>query len=277
MVVILTALDLEYSAVRKHLTGVRLHRHQAGTLFEVGRLRGRHVALAVVGAGNDGAATITERAIKEFSPSTVLFVGVAGGLKDELALGDVVVATKVYAYHGGKVEADGFNARPRAWEAPHAVEQLARYVARAGEWREDLPDEPAVVFGPIAAGEVVLNAKHSLLGDQLRSHYNDAVAIEMESAGVAKAGHLNAATPTMTIRGISDHADGAKRKADSAGTQELAARNAAAFACALVAQLKDQDQGTESQGMPTVHNSVSGNASVVMQAGVINGDVRLGG
>ncbi|WP_431919535.1 hypothetical protein [Nonomuraea jabiensis] len=34
MIVILTALDLEYQAVRGHLTDPRVHRHTAGTRFE---------------------------------------------------------------------------------------------------------------------------------------------------------------------------------------------------------------------------------------------------
>ena len=41
MIVILTALDLEYQAVRGHLTDPRVHRHTAGTRFELGRQRVR--------------------------------------------------------------------------------------------------------------------------------------------------------------------------------------------------------------------------------------------
>ena len=41
----------------------------------------------------------------------------------------------------------------------------------------------------------------------LREHYNDAVAVEMEAAGVAQAGHLNDGLPAIMVRGISDYAD----------------------------------------------------------------------
>jgi len=117
-VVILTALDLEYQAVREKLVGLRLYRHSQGTLFEVGQLaagRGQ-VVLAHVGKGNLSAGVLAERAIAEFRPAALLFVGVAGALHAHIALGDVVVATHVYAFHGGTSEDDGFKCRPRVWE-----------------------------------------------------------------------------------------------------------------------------------------------------------------
>jgi adenosylhomocysteine nucleosidase len=243
-VVMLVALDLEYQAVRRHLTGLHPHRHPAGTLFEVGQLpggRGR-VAIAVTGEGNRGAAVLTERAITEFQPAALLFIGVAGGLKDDIGLGDVVVGTKVYAYHGGKDEDTGFLARPAAWPAPYALEQLARYIARNRSWHRLLaPDArrhpPAVHLKPIAAGEVTLNSRTTPLAQQLHRNYNDAVAIEMESAGVAQAGHLNGSLPVLTVRGISDKADGGKHLADEKGWQPIAAANAAAFAVSLAVEL----------------------------------------
>src|SRR5437660_11586425 len=127
MIVILTALQREYKAVRKHLTGLRTRHHAAGTVFEVGSLEehpDRHVALAVMGDGNVPAATLTERAINEFRPAAVLFVGIAGGLRDWLELGDVVVATRVYGYHGAASEDDAVRTRPRAWDVAHRREPV---------------------------------------------------------------------------------------------------------------------------------------------------------
>ena len=95
-VVILTALDVETRAVLRHLpdwTDVTVK----GTVFYQGKFEGWNVAVAEVGVGNVRAATIAERAIEYFKPAVALFVGVAGGVKD-VAVGDVVVATKVYGY-----------------------------------------------------------------------------------------------------------------------------------------------------------------------------------
>ena len=85
--VILTALPVEYQEVRNHLTHLHEEIHPQGTIYERGifsssKSRPWNVGIAEVGKGNAGAAQEGERAINYFQPSVVLFVGVAGGLKD---------------------------------------------------------------------------------------------------------------------------------------------------------------------------------------------------
>jgi adenosylhomocysteine nucleosidase len=292
LVVILTALDLEYEAVREKLIDPSVQSHQAGTRFEVGGLESSPglVALALVGRGNHPAAVLTERAIAKFAPVAVLFVGVAGGRRADVALGDVVVATHVYAYHGGTSEDDGFKARPRVWEISHGPDQIARHVARGADWARELsPDRPApdVWFGPIAAGEVVQDSTTSDQARVLREHYNDAVAVEMESAGVAQAAHLNQSLPVIVVRGISDRADGTKTATDGLNWQPKAAANAAAFAVALAKELvielpgdpaPSPEENTRSAAVNqgTTTNIATGNARVGVQAGQVIGDIRIG-
>ncbi|MEU9832646.1 5'-methylthioadenosine/S-adenosylhomocysteine nucleosidase [Streptosporangium sp. NPDC048047] len=288
-IVILTALDLEYQAVRERLVDPRSHRHPQGTRFEVGRLAdGRcKVALAHVGMGNQAAAVLAERAIAEFAPAALLFVGVAGALYPHIALGDVVVATRVYAYHGGTSEDDGLKGRPRAWDISHAADQAARHLARDGSWKRRLPADGhgcEVRFAPIAAGEVVLNSRISAHARWIREHYNDAQAVEMEGAGVAQAGHLNRSLPVVVVRGISDRADGTKESTDRELWQQRAVANAAAFAVSLAEELaaeaRDDARRTTTEtrrpAMPeTVRNVAKGNARVGVQAGTVYGGIRI--
>jgi nucleoside phosphorylase len=238
-IVVLTALDLECDAMRAHLMDMEVRSH-AGTIFEVGHLDSdtMPVALAEIGTGTAGAAALAERAMEEFDPLALLFLGIAGALEPFLNLADVVFATKLYGIHGGKDEDDGFHARPEAWAPPHGIEQIARFVVRNGLWTPPARPNgrrkpPRVHFKPIASGDVVLNSRQTPLKQQLDGNYNDAVAIEMESAGAAKAGQLRS-RPIFTIRGISDKADGAKHAADKAACQPIAAANAAAFAAAVI-------------------------------------------
>ncbi|MEN3534465.1 5'-methylthioadenosine/S-adenosylhomocysteine nucleosidase [Microbispora sp. ZYX-F-249] len=288
-IVFLTALDLEYQAIREHLTDVRPHRHRAGTRFEVGRLaNGCPAVLGLVGKGNHPAAVLAERAIAEFDPFALLFVGVAGALWPQVALGDVVVATHVYAYHGGTSEDDGFKARPRVWEISHESDQIARHLYRDGTWIRRLPDDvpaPNVRFGPIAAGEVVQDSAISAHARWVRRTYNDALAIEMEAAGAAQAAHLNRSLPVVIVRGVSDRADGTKATTDGADWQQKAVVNAAAFATVLAEELARGSQHGQPAGIGNaedkpmsgeIRNVAGGNAWVGVQAGHIYGDVSLG-
>lgn len=270
MIVMLTALEVEYAAVRAHLSGIEVHQHPSGTVFETGHHAGTEFAIGLTGMGNVGAAALTERAIGEFQPDAVMFVGVAGSLRDWLKLGDVVVATRVYAYHGGREQEEGFLARPRAWELAHHVEQQARVLARS------LP-HLKVHFEPIAAGEVVLNSTKSPVAHHLHQHYNDAVAVEMESAGFANAGHLNFSTPAVTVRGISDRVDD-KDLTDTQGWQPKAAQNAAAFAFELAktlttAKTTSRKKATVGDTFNNFNNFGSG-GQVAANHGTINNTVN---
>jgi adenosylhomocysteine nucleosidase len=283
VIAVLTALEVERAAVLARMTGVRRHEHGAGTLFDVGELGGRQVALGLVGAGNSAAAAMAERTVAEFSPVAILFVGVAGGLRDWLRLGDVVVARKVYAYHGGRSEDEGMRSRPQAWEPSYRLLELARSVARTGAWAGSAPAEsgPGVHFEPVASGEVVLDSKTSAVAKWLYDNYNDAVAVEMESAGFGLACHLNDDLPAVCVRGVSDHAGGAKDVTDRAGWQAVASDHAAAFAEALVAEIDDADEVVDRVAAPEAAgfsnlNLATGRARVGQQVGAVYGDVHIG-
>ncbi|WP_306207320.1 5'-methylthioadenosine/S-adenosylhomocysteine nucleosidase family protein [Actinoplanes sp. RD1] len=216
-VVILTALDIEYDAVRNLLSGVRQLTPVSGTRFETGLL-------------NDGA-------------------------------GEVVLAQTGVGNHG--------------------MDQAARHVARRVERARNLragTRRPRVHFGPVASGEVLHDARVSEPLRWLRRHYDDALAIEMEAAGVAKAGQLSA-VPVAVVRAVSDRADGTKADTDGRRGQQRAARNAALFATALAADViahrpaRAEDDPPVPARDPAIHVETSGGSHGVV-AGVVHGGVQ---
>jgi nucleoside phosphorylase len=198
--VILTALPVEYAAVRTHLSDVREEVHPRGTVYELGALTLRNghsweIAVVEVGAGNANAAVQAERAIGHFSPAVAIFVGVAGGLKD-VAIGDVVVATRIYGYESGKVvrdsqkhPSDEFLPRPDVGLTSFRMEQRARAEAHRSDWHRRTRDGSGsrVFLGPIAAGEKVIASRRSAIFAFLRATYGDALAVEMEGRGFVAA------------------------------------------------------------------------------------------
>ena len=155
--VIITALPVEYEAVRAHLRNLEDDEHPEGDIYETGTFDGEkdtwQVGIVEIGMGNPNAAAKSERAITHFQPQAVMFVGVAGGLKDA-GIGDVVVATKVYGYHFGKAD-DEFRTRPEVGLPGHRILERARAEARRKNWhkRVDTPPEAGtkVFLGAIAA------------------------------------------------------------------------------------------------------------------------------
>ncbi|WP_199331021.1 MULTISPECIES: SUMF1/EgtB/PvdO family nonheme iron enzyme [unclassified Calothrix] len=236
--VILTAISVEYEAVRTHLTNLVEVKHPQGTIYERGKFEAWEVGIAEIGAGNTGASFAAERAINFFHPDVILFVGVAGGIKD-VQLGDVVAATKVYGYESGKVEVT-FKPRPDVGLSTYDLTERARVEARKTDWLQRVEftanPSPRVLVAPIAAGEKVIASTQSSIWQFLRDNYNDAVAVEMEGRGLLEAAHANRQVSALIIRGISDLIDG-KSAADAAGSQEIAACHASAFAFEILAKL----------------------------------------
>jgi nucleoside phosphorylase len=189
--------------------------------------------------GNAPSAATTERSLTLFKPSFAFFVGIAGGLRDDLAIGDVIAANKVYGYEGGKAGAT-FQPRPEATPVSHEAIQRANAVVRDMRWQKRIipatRNLPNAMVKPIAAGEKVLTSKLASDLKRLRETYTDAHAVAMEDHGfgVAVQGHPQVCF--AVVRGISDLIEN-KQQADRVGSHDIAASNAAAFAFEMLAGL----------------------------------------
>ena len=239
--VILTAIPVEYMAVRHHLANLREEMHPQGTIYECGKFFANgnwwEVGIVEVGASNAGAGVEAERTIAYFNPSVILFVGVAGGIKD-VAIGDVVAATKVYGYESGK-EKQKFQPRPDVGQSTYSLIQRARAESKKSDWLQRLASAPnttpRVFVAPIAAGEKMIASTQSSVFKLIQSNYCDAVAVEREGRGFLEAAHANHQVSALVIRGISNLIDG-NSEADAGDYQEMAARNASAFAFEVLAK-----------------------------------------
>ncbi|WP_062011923.1 phosphorylase family protein [Streptomyces hygroscopicus] len=243
-VVVLTALEVEYRAVRAHLEEPRPAPAERGALFELGVFRDgpaeRTVAIHMTGPGNPGAAASVERAAALFAPRAVLFVGVAGGVKD-VALGDVVAADAVYDYETGKDTETGFLPRQKTYQSAYGLVQLARLVAAGDAWQRRIPPgdgapRPRAHVKPLAAGGRVVAHHRSDVGRRLAAGAGDALAVDMEGFGFLAGAYVNQHLDALVIRGVSDLL-GDKGEAHDERWQPVASRHAAAFAFELIGRI----------------------------------------
>lgn len=236
-VLVLTALPFEYAAVRAQLEHWQELVHTDGTRVEKGRLPGTpwHVVIGELGVTAERAASRATGLIDWLDPEAVFFVGVAGSVKDDVGIGDVVVSTRVYEAQGGGRTPEGFPVRPKHLRASHALERAVRSAVR------DVPDVRAH-FRPIATGDATLADPESEIARFIRRNHNDVVAIDMAGSGPAHAADLNGPADVLAIRGISDRADAA-HKSDAPGAQERAAQRAASVMVAALRRHRPRAEG----------------------------------
>ncbi len=239
--VILTAISIETQAVCAFLKELHEERHSRGSIYYRGSFSEQGISwdiiVATTGAGNTSAAIETERAINQYNPHLVLFVGVAGGRKD-VRIGDVVAGTKVYAYESGRADIT-FEPRPEVGKPSYRLEQRAQIEANRKDWlrhlKEPLPiPSPRVFLGPIAAGASLITSPDSSTSQLLKQSYGDALAVEMEGHGFTEAvRRTNQHVDSLIIRGISDLMRD-KDKSDANNSQYIAAGHASAFALEIL-------------------------------------------
>lgn len=251
---VVTALDMEMSAVRAHLAHLGSCQAGDGNIVEIGQFSAPGDEWLVVvtesGAGTHAAQSAVTYASVDFGPFEVmLFVGVAASRKPEAPIGAVVVSNHVYFPYTGKYQGGEFSSRPHTFPVDPRLVGLAKKLRRDGEWqmrirdllRQKLPDAsvypqpfpPGCFVAPIISVEAVSADAESELEKQISKHYGDSLALEMEGYGALFAGSLER-TPSVVVRGISDMRKDKTPELDAI-YQPVAAAHASAFAFELLA------------------------------------------
>lgn len=165
---------------------------------------GRTAVVAATGAGAARAAAGLATVLGSCAPALVLGVGVAGGLRDELAPGDLVVAERVTQYDH---DATALGLPPGAlergqasWLEPASAAQRSALV----ELLARVAPATRIHVGPVASGGTLLTAGNLAgLPATARGLLGEALACDMESAAWAGV-CLSARVPFLSLRILSD-------------------------------------------------------------------------
>ena len=200
-VTIITALQEELDAFRDahYLTSVSTPGPVPAFQF---RCAAADVTLLRGGVGKVSAAMVAQHAVDHFRPDYLLMTGIAGGLGDHLALGDVVVSRDC-VQHDLDVTALGYPLGQVPFTGHRFVPADPKLVELA--LATPVPGQQ-VVAGRILTGDQFITAADAARMERL--HSLAGAAVEMEGAAVALVATVNG-IPFVIIRSISDHADAA--------------------------------------------------------------------
>lgn len=198
-IALIGAMPPEISLLQESLQNLRSE-HMADFDIYCGEYAGKNVVLALSGIGKVNAALSTALVLQH-RPDFVINTGSAGGLGSGLKVGDVVIGTQT-AHHDVDVTAFGYAIghvprMPARFESDPALCAAAEKAAAAFE-------HAAVHRGLIVSGDQFVYSSESVA--EVRRHFPDAQAVEMEAAAIAQSCH-RFGVPFVVVRAISDLAD----------------------------------------------------------------------
>jgi nucleoside phosphorylase len=177
--------------------------------------------------GNTPCAELVRDIAERFRPEFIILSGIAGGLedRDEVSLGDVIIADHVDYYEMRKFSSGKDRTRRLAFDHPSKFlrETIAHRVRHFRPWKTSIKVESAYQ-------------------QKILDEFDKAIAVDMESYGLARGVYSARATRYynlnyLVVRGVSDLAGSERNDADRKVWRDYAASTAAAFSMNVVDEI----------------------------------------
>lgn len=200
MIGIIGAMDEEVCQIAEVMQVSETY-ERASMTFKKGTLNGKDVVIVRSGIGKVNAAVCTQILVDHFNVDCVINTGIAGSLRSEIDIADVVLSSDVLHHD---MDATGFG---------YPMGQIPRMDVLSFK-----ADERLIELGKAACEKVASVGVHVgrvVSGDQFISDKNvkeriiknfDGYCTEMEGAAIAQTAYLNK-IPFLILRAISDKAD----------------------------------------------------------------------
>ena len=198
---IIGAMEVEIASLKSAMKVSRMLK-KAQMEFLEGELEGCQAVVVRSGIGKVNAAVCTQILVDEFGVDGVINTGIAGSLKAEINIGDIVLYTDVlhhdmdatgFGYPLGQIpQMDAFS-----FQADEQMRKLAKEVC------EEVNPEIRVFEGRVVSGDQFISSRE--VKDKIKENF-DGCCTEMEGAAIAQTAYLNQ-IPFVIIRAISDKAD----------------------------------------------------------------------
>ena len=227
---IIGAMDEEVLILKGQMDKARVQTIASMEFYE-GSLQEHEVVVVRCGIGKVNAAVCTQILIDLFNVNVVINTGVAGSLRNEIDIADIVLSTDTQQHD---VDATGFGypvgVIPRMEASIFQADE--RLITLAAQVCKEVIPEVGVHVGRIVSGDQFIsdNDKKTWLVDTFNGY-----CTEMEGAAIAHAAYLNQ-IPFLIIRAISDKADHSAEMSYQE-FEEIAIRNTVKLLNGLVARI----------------------------------------
>ena len=187
--------------------------------FYKGKINDKDYVLVKCGVGKVNAARTTQILIDNFDIESIINVGVAGGLNNNINIGDIVIGQKLvqhdfditaFGYEKGYISETG-----KFFESDRSLIEKCKKVKI---------ENVKIMLGIIASGDIFCT--DIKIKEKIRTKFNSD-CVEMEGASIAQTAYL-CNIPFLVIRAISDIPNG-KNQIDYEEFVEKAAKNCAEF------------------------------------------------
>lgn len=198
---IIGAMDEEVSILKEKLEAEQV-KTIASMDFHAGKLEGKDVVIVRSGIGKVNAAVCAQILISVFEVDCVINTGVAGSLRNEINIGDIVLSKDALNHD---MDATGFGYEPgiipRMEESVFQADEQLLNIAK--QVNEEVNTDISTFIGRVVSGDQFISdaEKKKYLVEKFQGY-----CTEMEGAAIAQAAYLNN-VPYLVIRAISDKAD----------------------------------------------------------------------
>ncbi|NCB93214.1 MAG: 5'-methylthioadenosine/adenosylhomocysteine nucleosidase [Clostridia bacterium] len=198
---IIGAMEIEVEALKAKLEDMVVTK-KASMEFCQGTIGEKKIVVVRSGIGKVNAAVCTQILVDEFHVEAVINTGIAGSLKNEINIGDIVVSTdalqhdmdaRKFGYPKGQI--------PQMEVFSFIADETLRKTAV--EACKKVNPDISVFEGRVVSGDQFV-ADAEVKDDLIREF--DGFCTEMEGAAIAQAAYLND-IPFVVLRAISDKAD----------------------------------------------------------------------
>lgn len=199
---IIGAMEEEVEQLKDKMSDVKVCR-EASMDFYTGQLEGKECVVVRSGIGKVNAAVCTQILINKYDVKMVINTGIAGSLRSEINVGDIVISTDAMQ-HDVDVRGFGYDfgvipqMETSVFKAEDKITNLAYKISK------NISTDIETHLGRIVSGDQFISDKEKK--EWLSSQFG-AYCTEMEGGAIAHTAYLNQ-IPFLILRAISDKADG---------------------------------------------------------------------